>query len=225
MTLPHVTARKPDPTGFVNEQALAAIGLGHAQLADSIRGTYGLLDRIDATLMSDGVDPLCQIVELANLSSMIGNIIGAELARHSNGLYRRNGPHRYPDLLAVNPRAVAAGIEIKMALNRNQPKGHLAKPGHYITCRYLLIDEEGNPIVEKVDRYHARSVAIWEMRTGLLGMAHFNISNTDGDSGKTAVVNAAGMDELKVVYVDMVLLPGSRRGARYEAYQRLFSTS
>ncbi|MBK9009414.1 hypothetical protein [Novosphingobium sp.] len=32
-------------------------------------------------LLRDGVEPLCQMVELANLSSMIGNVLGAEVAK------------------------------------------------------------------------------------------------------------------------------------------------
>ena len=160
------------------------LGLERHQIADAIVGTYRLLDRVDRTLTGDGVDPLCRIVELANLSSMIGNIFGAEIAKSSKGLYVRNRPHKYPDLLPVAEGAVRTGIEIKMALNRNQPKGHLAKPGHYITCRYVLTDSDGNAISEAVDRPKATHAAIWELRTGCLEMDHFNLSNTDGDSGE-----------------------------------------
>jgi hypothetical protein len=214
----HVLARKPDPKGFANAQAVAILGLSHTQIAESIIGTYRLLDQIDATLTANGVDPLCRIVELANLSSMIGNIIGAEIAKNSAGLYQRNRPHKYPDLLPAAREGVRDGIEIKMALNRNQPKGHLAKEGHYITCRYVLIDKDGAIIAEAVDRPNATCAAIWELRTGHLSKEHFSISNTEGDSGKTAVINAAGMDELKVIYVDLGLVPGTQRGARYQSY-------
>lgn len=217
----HVLARQADPCGFANDHALDALGLDRSQIAASIVGTYRLLDRIDATLIADGVDPLCLIVELANLSSMIGNVLGAELAKSSNGLYRRNGPHKYPDLIPVGSGATAGGVEIKMALNRNQPKGHLAKEGYYLTCRYVLLDKDGAILVEVADREKARRAAIWEIRTGYLREVHFNCSNTDGDSGKTAVVNAAGMNELKVVYVDLALVPGSQRGKNYQDYRDL----
>ncbi len=59
------------------------------------------------------------------------------------------------------------------------------------------------------------------MRAGYLTEDHFNISNTAGDSGKTAVVNASGMEALKVVYVDLDMVPGSRNGANYRAYAAL----
>lgn len=219
----HVLERDVCAAGLANAEALAAVGLSHDQLAASVRGTYRLLDRIDATLIADGVDPLCQVVELANLSSMIGNILGAEVAKASNGLYIRNGPHKFPDLLPNSPNAAQSGIEIKMALNRNNPKGHLAKEGHYLTCRYLLIDSEGGSCVDKVDRPRACRAVIWELRTGYLKEEHFNLSNTAGDSGKTAVINASGLVELKVVYVDLEMVPGSQTGARYRAYQALFA--
>jgi hypothetical protein len=218
----HVLARDVCRHGFANEAALHAIGLSYDQVAASIAGTYRLFDRIDATLTSDGVDPLCQIVELANLSSMIGNVFGAELAKASEGLYVRNGPHRFPDLLPANEGSVPSGIEIKIALNRNYPKGHLAKEGHYITCRYVLINAEGSMCIEKVDRPKATKAAIWELRAGYLTDEHFNISNTEGDSGKTAVVNALGMEALKIFYVDLELVPGARTGPRFREYQALF---
>lgn len=222
MATDHIMKREVCRDGLANEDALRALGLSHDQIAASIEGTYRLLDRIDLTLVSDGVEPLCQVVELANLSSMIGNILGAELAKSSNGLYVRNGPHKFPDLLPSHSNAAQSGIEIKMALNRNNPKGHLAKEGHYMTCRYVLIDEAGKPCVETVDRPRAQKAVVWELRTGYLVNEHFNISNTDGDSGKTAVVNAGGMEALKVVYVDLEIVPGTKKGARYQAYQALF---
>ena len=221
MPAEHILKRDVCRNGLANEASLRAIGLSYDQLAASIVGTYRLLDRIDSTLIADGVDPLCQVVELANLSSMIGNILGAEIAKASKGLYVRNGPHKFPDLLSASPRAVSSGIEIKMALNRNNPKGHLAKEGHYITCRYVLVDGAGVPCIEKVDRPKAQKAVVWELRTGYLKEQHFNLSNTEGDSGKTAVINAEGLEMLKVVYVDLDIVPGAKRGARFKAYQGL----
>lgn len=221
INLSHVIGRKLAEDATANDQVLVEFGINAACVQASILGTYRLLDRVDAALSSDGVDPLCQIVELANLSSMIGDIFGAELAKHSRGRFRRNGPHRFPDLLSNAGDPERDGIEIKMALNRNNPKGHLAKPGRYITCRYVLITANGAPCLEKVDRPKATTAAIWEVRAGHLDMCHFNISNTDGDSGKTAVVNAGGMDQLKVVYVDLALFPGTRNGKVFLGYRSL----
>ena len=53
--------------------------------------------------------------------------MGSAIVKASNGVFRKNGPHKYPDLLA--DRLDAANVEIKVALEDNKPKGHLAKPG------------------------------------------------------------------------------------------------
>jgi hypothetical protein len=170
----------------LNGAVLESIGLDHEVVREAIAQTYDLLDRIDNTLTSAGVFPLSQTVELANLSSMIGNIFGAALARHSNGRFKRNGPHKYPDLLSTKPK-LYPNIELKMALERNTPKGHLAKSGYYVTCRYVLCDDDGVAMFDKNNR--GVTPYIWELRCGYLEEAHFAISNTTGDSGKTAVVN------------------------------------
>ena len=92
-----------------------------------------------------------------------------------------------------------------------------------MTCRYILIDRNGNKIEEKADRPKAFKPVIWEIRAGFLKEEHFNVSNTAGDSGKTAVVNAEGMVNLRVVYVDLAMVPGTQRGARWETYKALLS--
>jgi len=218
---PYSTERALFSGGFVNAGALPAIGFTVEAMSKVIMATYRLLDRLDVTLGQDGVEPLCQIVELANLSSMVGNVLAAEMVKHSGGLYCRNGPHKFPDLLPNAEGAAPGGVEIKMALNRNKPKGHLVKPGHYVTCRYVLVDREGNIVVDPADRARSWRPVIWEMRTGYLDKRHFNVSNTEGDSGKTAVVNEDGMLALKVVYVDLGHVPGSRKGATWREYSSL----
>lgn len=191
---------------FVNTVAIEAIGLSAEMLRAAIEHTYNLLDRIDGTLISVGADPLSMTVELANLSSMLGNIFGAAIAAHSNGLIKRNGPHKFPDLLPAQ-NSHCPPIEIKFALETNKPKGHLAKPGWYITARYVLCLNGGTYVPG--DR--GPTAYIWELRLGLLSDAHFNISNTDGDSGKTAVINRAGMESLQVIYVDLDRAPVGKR--------------
>jgi len=202
----------------LNGSVLEEVGLGHEIIRDAIAQTYDLLDRVDATLVSAGVFPLSQTVELANLSSMIGNIFASALARHSNGRFERNGPHKYPDLLSTEPQTWP-DIELKMALERNKSKGHLTKPGYYVTCRYVLCDAKGVAMFEKGNR--GVTPYIWELRCGYLEEAHFAISNTAGDSGKTAVVNQEGMKALKVVFVDIDRAPISRRGAVFAEYAAL----
>ncbi|HKV33262.1 MAG TPA: hypothetical protein VJP89_03045 [Pyrinomonadaceae bacterium] len=158
------------------------------------------------------------MVELANLSSMLGNLLAAGIAKASAGSFIKNGPHKYPDLLANHAGAV--DIEIKVALEGNKPKGHLAKPGFYLTCRYVLCDETG--CFKRGTENRGVTVWVWELRAGWLTQEHFNLSNTPGDSGKTAVVNALGMRNLKVIYCDLEMFPGSRTGRVYRALNGLF---
>lgn len=212
--------REPASNSFLNTNILESIGLTHEILRQALRDTYNLLDRIDATLEIAEVFPLSQTVELANLSSMIGNIFASALAKNSNGLLRRNSPHKYPDLLTTGIFPQVPDLELKMALETNKPKGHLAKEGNYLTCRYVLCQSDGSLRIGKEQR--GTKPYIWEIRCGYLLLEHFNLSNTAGDSGKTAVVNAAGMESLQVVYCDLERAPLSRKGKTYQSYQKLF---
>ena len=94
-------------------------------------------------------------------------------------------------------------MEIKIALEANLPKGHLPKPGAHLICRYVLADREG------AYRRNLRGnvVWFWEARLGELSKKDFNISNTPGDSGKTAVIKAAALDRLTCLYYDDRFLP------------------
>ena len=213
--------REPAPNGFLNEDTLRGIGLSREVLQKAIKGTYQLLDRIDATLEEDGVFPLSQTVELANLSSMIGNIFASEIAKHSGGLLKRNDPHKYPALVSTGISPEMLALELKMALETNQPKGHLAKEGYYLICRYVLCQVDGSLKIGKEHR--GVKPYIWEVRCGYLLLKHFNLSNTEGDSGKTAVVNAEGMKVLQVVYCDLERIPFSMRSKSYRSYRELFN--
>jgi hypothetical protein len=201
-------APRDSKTGYyINQEALEGTGLSRDVLENSIHEVNDLMDSVDQALLDHGVERLSQIVELANLSSMLGNVFAAAVAKHSNGVMRRNGPHKYPDLLSNMPNI--PDIEVKVALETNKPKGHLIKTGRYLTCRYVLCDETGVPQFDKSNR--GKVPWIWEVRCGVLEDHHFTVSNTEGDSGKTAVVNKDGMDALTVVYVDTGRLPYSER--------------
>ena len=60
------------------------------------------------------------------------------------------------------------------------------------------------------------------VRVGVLEAKHFNVSNTAGDSGKTATINAAGMAALSPVYFDLAHCPYSERSKHRKALTRLF---
>jgi hypothetical protein len=202
-----MTTRGANAGKIIDRSALAEAGLSDSQLRRAILEVNELVDSVDMALINHGVNRLSQIVELANLSSMLGNIFAAAVEQNSDGIFRRNGPHKFPDLLS-NKQGVS-DIEVKIALETNKPKGHLIKTGRYLTCRYVLCDEAGHAMFDKSNR---GSVPwIWEVRCGVLKDRHFSVSNTEGDSGKTAVVNKDGMDALRVVYLDGERIPYSNR--------------
>lgn len=181
--------------------------LTHQTVRGAIESCYQTLDLIDAELAQRGSPPVSELVELANLSSMLGNLLAAGLVEHSNGAYVRNAPHTYPDLVAKI--AGKQGIEVKTALETNKPKGHLPKPGVHLTFRYVLCDREGRFVRGKENR--GNTAFIWEVKVGLLGHRDYDLSNTEGDSGKTAVVKTAVLNAMPLIYFDPSLLPYAAR--------------
>jgi transcriptional regulator with XRE-family HTH domain len=194
---------------FHNERVLNQLtGLNHECIKNAISGCYQTLDTIDFQLAARNSPPLAKLVELANISSMIGNLLGGQIAACSNGLYERNRPHTFPDLLPIGPHTV--NIEIKIALDTNRPNGHLPKPGTYMTFRYVLGDKTGKYVRGKKTR--GDTAFLWEARIGTLNAEDFDISSTEGDSGKTAVIKTA-------YYVPEFLPYSTARGARYPSHK------
>lgn len=190
------------------------IGLSVDALRSALLECYQTLDTIDEQLAVHGAEPISRLVELANLSSMIGNLLGAGLADASNGLYVRNRPHAYPDLIPQDGRH--ADLEIKVALEKNKPKGHLPKAGNYITFRYVLCNDDG--VYTKGKENRGPRVFIWEIKVGAIKEADFDLSNTEGDSGKTAVIKTKVFNDMALVYFDPDLLPYSSRSEQYPGF-------
>jgi transcriptional regulator with XRE-family HTH domain len=189
-------------------------GLSGSMLLQAIQNTYNTLDTIDSELTASGLPPIGGLVELANLSSMVGNIVGSSIAEASNGLYLRNRPHQYPDLLPQHH--TARSLELKMALETNRPKGHLPKPGTYITFRYVLADQHGRYVRGKPNR--GSTVWIWEVKVGEVREEDFDLSNTAGDSGKTATIKTAVFNQMPLVYFDPRYCPHPMRNDTYPAF-------
>jgi len=189
-----------------NEEQLKSItGIDGTTLLKAISLCYDTLDSIDEQMINRNSPPMANLVELANLSSMIGNIIGGGIADNSNGIYQRNKPHTYPDLLPLKLPAVS--LELKIALETNRPKGHLPKAGTYITFRYVLGDKDGN--YQKGKKSRGDTAWIWEVKVGNLTENDFSCSNTSGDSGKTAVIKTTTHNNMALVYLDSDFIPYS----------------
>jgi hypothetical protein len=184
-------------------------GLSASTIGDSIAHVHQVLDSIDYQLLENGGERLSQLVELANLSAIVGNLFRGAIVKNSDGGFCANAPHTYPDLLATADHCT--DVEIKVALEANKPKGHLVKPGPHITVRYVLGGDSGDYTRGKT--FRGTKVWIWEVRVGTLLEEHFGFSSTEGDSGKTAVINTAGMNALDVVYQDLQRCPVARLAA------------
>lgn len=210
-----IVRRDVKPEHIRNEKnLLASTGLNGQAIVGAIESTYNTLDIIDEQLVARDSPPMAGLVELANLSSMLGNLLGAGLAESSNGLYERNTPHTYPDLIPLKPEAV--DLELKVALETNSPKGHLPKPGTYITFRYVLCGDDGKFVRGKDNR--GNTAWVWEVRVGQLTIEDFSVSNTAGDSGKTAVIRTNSFNNMSLVYFVPELLPYSSRQNVYPGF-------
>ena len=208
-----VAVRTEKPQCLRNGDALERLtGLTGPMLLAAIHGCYTMLDTIDSELVANGAPPIGGLVELANLSSMVGNMVGGAIAESSQGLYKRNRPHAYPDLLPQ--RETARNLELKMALETNRPKGHLPKAGTYLTFRYVL----GNRAGAYIRKERGDTVWIWEVKVGEITEADFDISNTPGDSGKTAVLKTTVFNAMPLVYFDQPLCPFDPKRGNYPGF-------
>jgi hypothetical protein len=184
-----------------------AAGLTREMVREGVKAVYRTLDMIDAALLPNLGARLAGIVELANLSSILGNVLAAGIVKNCGGVYTRAGAHKFQDLRACGDGA--QNVEVKVALETNSPKGHLAegKAGYYLAVRYVLADDKGN----YTPGTRGDVVWIWEVRLGYLEESDFTISNTKGDSGKTAVVKKLALQsKLKIVYYDPAFCPYKR---------------
>lgn len=196
-----VTLRSAQEEYIRNPDALEKVGLSSEALLEAIEHCYNTLDIIDSQLLNNGTEKLSKLVELANLSSIVGNILGAGLAENSKDTFIRNRPHAYPDLIRTT--GYGEGIEIKVALETNKPKGHLPKEGYYLTFRYVLTNSEG--VYTKSLR--GDTVNIWEVKCDYLSLEDFSISNTEGDSGKTAPIKTGAHNKMNLVYLNPNIVP------------------
>ena len=165
---------------------------------EAMEDCYATLDTLDRELIATTGDSFSGLVELANLSSMVGNLLGASIMKRSEGKFFRNKPNAYPDLL--NKSKGKDGLEIKVALENNPPKGHHAKAGNYLTFRYVLANADGSFITGVANR--GKVVKFWEVRAGYLTEDDFNLSNTSGDSGKTAAIKSTSLQKMSLVFFD-----------------------
>jgi hypothetical protein len=195
--------RPPIKKYFINHKILAKSGLNCDVIHKGINFTYKTLGQMETAFEGSRMP---EMFELSNISSIIGNFFAIGICKNSK-IFQKCKSHQYQDLRSKFKKY--KNIEIKMSLEKNPPKAHLAKEGYYLNCRYVLGNEDGTYTLGKRGNY----IWIWEIRFGYLNKKHFNISNTINDSGKTAVVNSAGMKKLIPVFFNKNHCP---YGGKYE---------
>ena len=208
-------SRVATPDSIFHHDALEKHGLNETSLLNSVNHVYSLFDSIDEARSVSGEERLGGLVELAKLSAIIGNVFRSGLVKHSNGVFKENAPHTFPDLLST--RSGTPDLEIKVALEKNKPKGHLVKPGEHLILRYVLGSPNWNYSLGRDRR--GKVPYLWEVKLGRLEEHHFSVSNTEGDSGKTAVITEAGMSNLATVYFDARMFPYAANGSVYKRYK------
>ena len=72
------------------DRALEECGLSVEMVAQAVTYVYEILDSIDARLLEAGGDRLSDLVELANLSAIIGNLFRAGIVRAAGGRFTAN---------------------------------------------------------------------------------------------------------------------------------------
>jgi len=193
---------------YVIEDAdiLAELPIDGSAILMGVEQAYENLDTIDFALQRRGLEPLAeQFDEYAALSTVIGEFFASGVSEASDGLYEVNAGD-FPDLISTGAQSGVPGIEVKMAMETNQPKGHLPKPGMYVVVRYVLAERDKSYVRgERED-----TAWIWEVRMGEMNEEQFNKSDTEGDSGKTATFSAAALWDFDCVYLDPELLPYAR---------------
>jgi transcriptional regulator with XRE-family HTH domain len=168
-----------------------------------IEQVYENLDTIDLAFQRQELEPIAeQFDEFSALSTVIGEFFASGVAEASDEIYEVNAGD-FPDLVSTGKKDDVPGIEVKVAMEDNQPKGHLPKTGAYISVRYVLAERDKS--YERGERND--TPWIWEVRIGEMKEEQFNESDTEGDSGKTATFSADALWGFDCVYFDPNLLP------------------
>lgn len=212
MPVPSPSAtRGLDPDCFRAEHAGPV--LTRTMLEEGVRRAYAHLDGFDLVLATQLPGPdaptLAGFIDLATYSSLLGGFLVRAIIDGAAGAFALAAPNRYQDLRSTS--ASVPSVEVKVAFEDNKPKAHRAEGGAYLTVRYVLGDADGT----YVPSTRGGTCWIWEIRYGELAPSDFRVSDTDGDSGKTAVVSTSALEGLSLVYADPARCPYARGGAKY----------
>jgi transcriptional regulator with XRE-family HTH domain len=186
----------------------AATGLTAATVARAVEVAYRKLDLIDEQMRASGSRPIVALIDLPELSSLMGNLLSAAVARASNGLYVQNGPDHSPNLLPV--RQGLPELEVATALETERPTGAARNAGLHLVLRYVLADRSG--AYTRGEDSRGDTVAVWEIRFGDLTEADYTGS---ARANGRARLKKEALDRMELVYYDPALLPYARATGVY----------
>lgn len=137
--MPKNYPKAPNPAFFRRNVPLPPqLTIDH--LSAAMEKTQNIIELMNRTFVTNGVQPLSHYVQMNNFSGIISNIFTNAL--DSVSPYKNNSLTGHPDLLNPNSRV---GIEIKAT---NKPgkggEGHNGHSGWHIIACYDLDEESGN---------------------------------------------------------------------------------
>lgn len=177
-----------------------------AMVAGAIDFAYRRLDLIDTQMRGAGSRPLGKLVETADLTITLADLLSAGIARVSNNRYVQSGRDQAPDLLPLHQGLSELGL--KAALETALPPRGALGGGFYLVFRYVLTEQDGSFSRGKDAR--GDTVTVWEARFGELAEKDFK----SGPRGSARLTRDA-LEGMELVYFDPALLPYARATGAY----------
>jgi transcriptional regulator with XRE-family HTH domain len=205
LPLPH--AREVDRGLFDPGARLAgATELTPAMVAGAIEFAYRRLDLIDTQMRGAGSRPIGKLVDPADLTATLADLLSAGFARVSNGRYVQSGRDQAPDLLPL--RQGLPELELKAALETALPPRGSSGSGLYLIFRYVLTERDGT--FQRGKDARGDTVTVWEARFGELAEQDFR----SGPRGSARLTRDA-LEGMELVYYDPALLPYAKATGAY----------
>jgi transcriptional regulator with XRE-family HTH domain len=188
----------------------ATTGLTGGTVARAVEIAYRKLDLIDQQMRASGSRPIAGLVDLPDLTELVGDLLSAGMARASNGVYLQAGPEHWPRLQPL--RQGLPELEVAAALETDRPTGRPGTAGVFLVFRYVLADRSG--AFTRGQDARGDTVAVWEIRFGALGEEDFHVTGTRTGAG-TARLRRGALDRMELVYYDPALLPYAKATGDY----------
>lgn len=107
--------------------------LTQVSILDVLNETGKIIDHLNNSLGSFGIDSLTSLIQRNNFSGIVSNILTKSF--HNLTPYRDNSDHRYPDLIGP------VGLEVKCTVNPSKGgESHNGHAGWHVIASYEIVD-------------------------------------------------------------------------------------